>query len=100
MIRRLIEADIFNAPVNPPEEQIRFWLSECRTPELLIALVEKYSEPVKRLSLQRPLLIQAVSSRETEIERLLHEEEEYERKLDKEYWAPLKEELEIWRHKK
>jgi hypothetical protein len=100
MIRRLIEADIYNAPADPPEEQIIFWLSECRTPELLIALVKKYSEPAKRESLQRPLLIQAISGCETEIEKLLHEEEEYERKLDKEYWAPLKKELEIWRHKK
>ena len=100
MIRRLIEADIFNAPAYPLEAQIRFWLSECRTPELLIALVKKYSETAERLSLQRPLLVQAISGRETETERLLHEEEEYERKLYKEYWAPLKQELEIWRHKK
>jgi hypothetical protein len=100
MVRRLIEADIFNAPFDPPEEQIRFWLSECRTPELLIALVEKYSGTAKRLSLQRPLLVQAIPGQETEIERLLREEEEYERKLDKEYWAPLKKELEIWRHEK
>jgi hypothetical protein len=100
MIRRLIEADIFNAPVDPPEEQIRFWLSECRTPELLITLVEKYSETAKMLSLQRPLLVQAISGRETEIEKFLHEEEQYERNLDKEYWTPLKKELEIWRHEK
>jgi hypothetical protein len=100
MIRRLIEADIFNASADPPEEQIRFWLSECRTPELLIDLVKKYPDTAKILSLQRPLLMQAISGRETEIEKLLHKEEEYERKLDKEYWAPLKKELEIWRHKK
>lgn len=99
MIRRLIEADIFNAPMDPPVDQIRFWLSECRTPELLIVLVKKYPETAQIVSLQRSLLIQARSGNETEIERLLHEEEENEKKLDKEYWAPLKKELEIWRHK-
>jgi len=100
MIRRLIEADIYKAPADPPEDQIRFWLLECRTPELLIALAEKYPETAQTLSLQRPLLTQASTGRETEIERLFYEEEGYERKLDKEYWAPLKKELEIWRHKK
>jgi hypothetical protein len=63
-------------------------------------ILSKYSETAKTLSLQRPLLIQAISGREMEIERLLHEEEKYEKKLDKEYWAPLKKELETWRHKK
>jgi hypothetical protein len=100
MIRRLIEADIFNSSLDSPEEQIRFWLSQCRSPELLISLVNKYPDTAKMLSGQRPLLAQAISGRESEIESLLREEEAYERKLDKEYWVPLKKELEIWRHKK
>jgi hypothetical protein len=41
MIRRLVEADMYNAVPDPPLDQIRFWLSECRTPELLIALVKR-----------------------------------------------------------
>jgi hypothetical protein len=40
----------------------------------------------------------ALSGSETDIERMLLEEEVEERRLDKAYWAPLKKELEAWRH--
>lgn len=98
MIRRLIEADVYNTPDEPPEDKIKFWLSECRTPELLIRLTEKFSEAAKKLIPYRPLLKYALSGNEMEIERSLQEEEAIERKLDKEYWVPLKKELETWRH--
>lgn len=41
MIRRLVEADIYKAPPPPSEEQVRFWLAECRTSALLVLLVKK-----------------------------------------------------------
>lgn len=100
MIRRLIEADMFNTPDEPSEDKIKFWLSECRTSELLIRLSGKYPESAKELILDRPLLKYALSGSETEVGSLLLEEEAKERKLDKEYWAPLKKELETWRHEK
>jgi hypothetical protein len=34
MIRRLVEAGNWKASGQPSAEQIRFWLMECRTPEL------------------------------------------------------------------
>lgn len=44
MIRRLIEADIYKAPDDPAEDKICFWFTECRTPESLILLAQKYPE--------------------------------------------------------
>jgi hypothetical protein len=99
MIRRLIEADIYNTPDKPSENKIQFWLSESRTPELLRHLSGKYPEIAKEMIPNRPLLKYALSGSQTDIERMLLEEETEERRLDKEYWAPLKKELETWRHR-
>jgi len=54
MIRRLIEADIYNSPDNPARDRITFWLAECRTPELLISLAEKYPEIASEEAGKRP----------------------------------------------
>jgi len=100
MIRRLIEADIYNAPSNPPLEKIRFWFSECRTPELLISLSAKYPDIVSNMVTNRPLLNFAIDGDQEEIYKSLRDEEDRERELDRKYWAPLRAELEAWRHKK
>ena len=42
MVRRLIEVNYFANYERPGPEQIRFWLRELRTPELLIELAEKH----------------------------------------------------------
>jgi len=44
MIRRLLEADMYKAADNPYHETIAFWLAECRTPELLVALAAEYPD--------------------------------------------------------
>lgn len=99
MIRRLIEADIYNAPSNPSQDKVYFWLAECRTPELLTSLCDKYPDIASRMIINRPLLRSAVEGNQEEIQRLLRDEEDRERELDRQYWAPLKAELEAWRHK-
>ncbi len=100
MIRRLIEADMYNASSNPSEEKVRFWLSECRTPELLISLCDKYPDIASRMITNRPLLKAAIEGNQGKIQRLLRDEEDRERKLDRQYWNPLRVELEAWRHEK
>jgi hypothetical protein len=100
MIRRLVEADIFNTPDPPPAEQIRFWLMECRTPDLLVTLRKKFESRSDELLTQRPLLSRALSGNEPVLRDLLKQEEEQERKLDEEYWAPLRRELEQWRRER
>jgi hypothetical protein len=100
MIRRLVEADYWKASDPPSAEQIRFWLMECRTPDLLITLGKRFQAQAEELLDQRPLLAQALSRQEEVIREGLKQEEEWERKLDKEYWAPLRKELEFWRREK
>lgn len=97
MIRRLIEADIFRASPNPPRERVCFWLTECRTAELLISLSAKYKDIASRLAVNRPLLKFAIGSNKEEVQRLLREEEDNEMELDRQYWTPLKAELAVWR---
>ncbi len=100
MIRRLIEADIYRAPDDPPEEKIYFWFAECRTPELLISLSAKYPEIASRMSTNRPLLRSAIQDSREDVQNLLKDEEDREREADRQYWMPLKKELEEWRHRR
>lgn len=99
MIRRLIEADIYKRSSRPSPERICFWLAECRTPELLISLAVKYPDITSQLVATRPLLKSAILGNQEEIQRFLREEEDKEREIDRQYWVPLKAELEMWRHK-
>jgi len=100
MIRRLIDADIYNTAYNPSEEKIRFWFAECRTPELLISLAAKYPEIASLMAANRPLLRSAIHGNQEELQSLLRDEEDRERNLDRQYWKPLREELEAWRRRK
>jgi len=100
MIRRLIEADIHAAPDQVSDDRIRFWFAECRTPELLILLAEKYPEIVRMMAANRPLLDFSIEGSRDKLQRLLKEEEDKEREADQEYWKPLREELEKWRLKR
>lgn len=100
MIRRLIESDIYNEPENPLDDKIRFWLTECRTPELLVSLTAKYPEIASSMAVIRPLLKPAIEGKHEEINKLLRDEEDKEREIDQRYWKPLRAELESWRREK
>jgi len=100
MIRRLVEADFFNTTEPPSAEQVQFWLLECRTAGLLITLRKEFENQADELIAQRPLLSRALSGNEPVLRDLLKQEEEQERKLDEEYWAPLRRELEQWRRER
>ncbi len=97
MIRRLVEADIIKYRANPSHEQLSFWLMECRSPELLVALAMQFPENALSLKPKRELLETALDGDMEELRRLLRDEEEQEKALDREYWKPLKKELEKWR---
>lgn len=82
----MIEADIYNASSNPSQERICFWLTKCRTPELLVSLVKQYSEIASRIAVSRPLLNSAIKGNQEDIERPLREEEDKEIELGRQYW--------------
>ncbi|MBN2145177.1 MAG: hypothetical protein JW774_11185 [Candidatus Aureabacteria bacterium] len=99
MVRRLVEID-YAAHVNPDMDDIVFWFVECRTPQLLLDLYERYPSHIKELVPER-LLLESLSEKDVfKTEKALLEEELIERQKDREYWNPLKKELENMRHAK
>ncbi len=98
MIRRLVEADRASCTSAPSAEQISFWLREARTPNLLIDLAQKFPAHATTCAQSRPLLRLAVQGNAAALEDALAQEERAERAADREYWLPLKKELEQMRH--
>lgn len=98
MIRRLVEADFFGRRETATAVDIRFWLSELRTPELLVAVAGAHPDTCRRLVRRRSLLRQVLTGDEQAIAAALRNEEEAEREADRRYWEPLRRELEILRH--
>ena len=100
IIRRLVEAHYFQNREKPTSAQIKFWLRELRTPDLLIEIASSHTALHQRAISERPLLAEAASGNVPELERALRDEETTERERDKLYWLPLRKELERLRHTK
>lgn len=99
MIRRLIEADVWAASADAPEEsRIRFWLREARTPELIVNLANRFPEVWASVRDERPLLHDIEHAGEAVLREQLRQEEDAERAVDRAYWEPLRRELEALRH--
>jgi len=100
MIRRLVDAHYEEFRDSPNEEQIRFWLRESRTPDILIRLVSEYPDLFREVLGRRSLLEEALSGSRSAVQQELIKEELLERKADEAYWHPLKRELEQLRFKR
>jgi hypothetical protein len=98
MIRRLVEAHYFQNSAHATAAQIAFWLRELRTPELLIEVARNHAAACRRLARLRPLLAEAARSNTAAVEQALLAEETAERERDRQYWLPLRVELEKLRH--
>lgn len=98
MLRRLIEVNYFANREKPTREQIRFWFLELRTPDLLIELAEAEGSIPAYLRRKRPLLELAETGSKSSLAGALLAEEQREREVDRQYWIPLKKELEMLRH--
>jgi hypothetical protein len=94
MIRRLVERDFLQSSDVPDPDQPVFWLSELRSPELLIEARRRFPAIAAELAVRRPLLQYATSSQFDELEAALEAEEKAERAADREYWLPLCRQLE------
>ncbi len=94
MIRRLVEAHYALNQVNATHDQARFWLLETRTPDLLIQLAASYPELATEVALRRPLINAATNADRNRLALELANEEQLEREADRQYWEPLKCELE------
>jgi hypothetical protein len=100
MIRRLVEAHYFQHNAKPNPAQVKFWLIELRTPQLLLEVAQARPSLARRLASKRPLLRPAAAGKLTQLERALATEENNLRAEDKAYWLPLLKELESVRHPK
>ena len=98
MLRRLIEVNYFENRENPTREQVRFWFLELRTPNLLIELAQSEGRISAHLRRKRPLLGLALTGGSSSLADALLAEEQKEREADRQYWAPLRKELESLRH--
>ena len=94
MIRRLVEAHYFENRAQAAMVQIKFWLRELRTAELLVEVVQKNGRLFRQLVSKRPLLKFALQNKFEKLERELVAEENSIRRQDRVYWQPLKKELE------
>src|SRR5207249_819240 len=93
MIRRLVEAHYFENRDRATVAQVKFWLRELRTPELLIEVAQSNPVICRRLTRTRPLLGHAAVGKLAKVESALLAEERAMREKDRRYWAPLREEL-------
>jgi hypothetical protein len=100
MIRRLVEAHYFSHKATPRAPQLKFWLLELRTPQLLLEVACAHPGLARQLAARRPLLTRAISGQHRQLERALLNEENRMRTEDKAYWSPLRQELERLRHAK
>jgi hypothetical protein len=96
MIQRLLEQSYFQDEESTDPTLIGFWLKELRTPELLTRLVAKYPEAAHASN--RPAIDAALQGDLEKIAEALELEQREERRKDREYWEPLKRELEQLRH--
>lgn len=93
-LRRLLEAHYFENRDHATAAQVRFWLRELRTPELLVETAQRWPRALVVQARHRPLLRHARPGREAELAASLSAEEATERRADARYWAPLRAELE------
>jgi hypothetical protein len=98
MIRRLVEAHYFEHRRDPNRARVAFWLTELRTPELIVEVARQHERACRRLASSRPLLSFALSADLEGVNRELAKEEAAERDEDRRYWSPLRKELETLRH--
>ena len=94
MLRRLTEAHYFENRQDPTAAQVRFWMLELRSPELLIEVARRHRSACNRAARRRPLVQHAVRGDRAALDASLREEEEREREIDRRYWQPLRAELE------
>jgi hypothetical protein len=91
MIQRLVEETYFRGTGS-----VDFWLRELRSPELSIEVVAANRSVAEQS--ERPAVAAALTGDREVVENALDEEERGERRRDREYWQPLRQELERLRH--
>lgn len=100
MIRRLVEVSYDEGFLSPTPEQITFWLRELLTPELLDECIRRFPAETGNVAEARPAVAAALAGDMNAVRDALTAEQARERELDRQYWEPLKAELEALRHQR
>lgn len=96
MIRRLVEVDYITRIESATQEDIIWWLKECRTPEYLKEIAMKFHNLLPKIE-ERPWLKNIMECFEEKIEAYLEKEMKRIKEEDRKYWKPLIQELERMR---
>ena len=97
-IDALVEGHYHALHAEPTPDRIGFWLRESRTPERLVDLADRFPSQTENLQRIRPLLRRAIAQDLPALRAELDAEARAEQDRDRAYWAPLKRELEAFRH--
>lgn len=99
MIRPLVRADFFGRRESATVPDVRFWLCELRTPELLVAVAASHPEKCRRLVPERELLVHALrGDASVRARTALATVESKEREAYRRYWEPLRSDIEKLQH--
>jgi len=79
------------------DERVDFWLREARTPELLVELCRLFPTRAAELAADRPLIRLARGPSLDDLRAALDAEVRAEQARDRDYWEPLRHELEQFR---
>ncbi|MBU0676630.1 MAG: hypothetical protein KJ626_00805 [Verrucomicrobia bacterium] len=99
MLRRLIEAHYEQNRESRDPDKVTFWLSESRTPEMLMDLCARFPALAKEALQERGLIRHAIERDSAALAHSLRAEEDLIREEDRRYWEPLLRELEALRHR-
>jgi hypothetical protein len=97
MISALVEEHYHSLGHESNPERIDFWLRESRTPERLTELTRRFPLETERLLAARPLLALARAGEMPALRAALDAEVRAEQEKDRQYWEPLKREMEAFR---
>lgn len=100
MIRRLAERVYFETEGRWNDAQLEFLFRELPTGSLLVRLAAERPEAAKRVARERAAVGCALQAEAEQVAAELAREEQEERRQDRAYWRPLREELESLRRQR
>ena len=98
IIGALIEADMIRHRDDPAGDRTHFWLREVRGADELIELASAFPEVAEVVRQVRPLIGAAQQRDRSTLELELAREQIRGKQADRDYWEPLRTELERMRH--
>jgi len=97
MIELLVTIHYREHASDATDDRVDFWLREARTPELLVELCQRFPTQAAELTARRPLIRLAREQSLDDLRTALDAEVRAEQALDRDYWEPLRRELEQFR---